>query len=506
MSSTPGQRDAQISARRETILTTRLQALHERTDCRFAVLMGLQWVAGIAAAMWVSPRTWTGLSSSTHVHVYAAIFLGGGLASLPICLVVTRRGKPLTRHVIAVAQMLTSALLIHLTGGRIETHFHIFGSLAFLSCYRDWRILVSAAVVVAADHWIRGVYWPESVYGVLASNSWRLAEHVGWVVFELAFLIPSLRQSLREMRDIAEQQAMLEMTCEVVEAEVDRRTKDLNQALKETADAKGQLEDAVHGLTRRNRDLDEFTYVASHDLQEPVRKLVSFSSLLEKDLGEDLNPRAKEDLGFITDAAYRMQNLIQDLLALSRAGRKSIKFQNVSLETSVGRALDSLELRVGESGAEIRRDPLPSVCGDATLLTQVYQNLIGNALKFVSCENPLIHITAEQDGDRFILGVRDNGIGIEAGHYEQIFLPFKRLHGRGEYEGTGVGLAICQKVVELHGGTLWVESEPGQGSHFRFTLAPRPSEPGGPDSSVAEGAAVNTNQRQPAGLLLQPVS
>ena len=149
--------------------------LHRRTDRMFARLMIAQWIAGIAAALWLSPRTWIGEASLVHVHVWAAIFLGGAIASLPIFLTWQRPGRTLNRHVIAIAQMATSGLLIHLTGGRIETHFHVFGSLAFLAFYRDWRVLVTATFVVAADHILRGSLWPQSVFGVLTPNHWRLS-------------------------------------------------------------------------------------------------------------------------------------------------------------------------------------------------------------------------------------------------------------------------------------------------------------------------------------------
>lgn len=229
------------------------------------------------------------------------------------------------------------------------------------------------------------------------------------------------------------------------------------------------LETLTDDLTRRNADLDEFTYVASHDLQEPLRKLISFSALLQKDVGPDISDNAQRDLKFITEAAHRMQNLVQDLLALSRTGRVEIDMQPVSMQSCAQRAIEALDTRIQESGAQISSDDLSTVHGDTTLLTQLYQNLIGNAIKYCNGQ-PVIHLTLEQGQDGLIFGLRDNGIGIKPEYHDQIFAPFKRLHGRGQYEGTGVGLATCRKVVERHGGTIWVESQPGQGSHFKFTL------------------------------------
>ncbi len=196
--------------RAATLFHEHQERIYLRTDRLFAGLMIAQWLAGIAAALWISPRTWIGSESLVHLHVYAAIFLGGAVTSLPVFLAWKRPGHALTRHVIAVAQMLTSALLIHLTGGRIETHFHIFGSLAFLAFYRDWRVLVTATVVTAIDHAVRGSFWPQSIFGVLTVDNWRWIEHASWVVFEDIFLIISIRQSTREMCEVAQQRSDLE--------------------------------------------------------------------------------------------------------------------------------------------------------------------------------------------------------------------------------------------------------------------------------------------------------
>jgi signal transduction histidine kinase len=231
------------------------------------------------------------------------------------------------------------------------------------------------------------------------------------------------------------------------------------------------LEAAYAEVERRNVELDQFTYLASHDLQEPLRKLLAFGSLLPKDLEGELPQKAAQDLGFITDAARRMQTLVRDLLALSRAGRNAMSREPVRLDACVDRALQDLALRIEESQAVVERVPLPEVLGDATLLTQLYQNLLGNALKFVlPGRRPEIRLTAERAGEEWVLGVQDNGLGIKPEYAETIFAPFKRLHGVGEYEGTGIGLAICRRVVERHGGRIWVESEPGRGSHFRFAM------------------------------------
>ena len=252
------------------------------------------------------------------------------------------------------------------------------------------------------------------------------------------------------MHEDAEQKAQLEQSHLTIEEEVSRRTAD---------------------LARKNKELDEFTYVASHDLQEPVRKLISFSKLLEQDAGEALPERARRDMTFIVEAALRMRDLIQDLLALSRAGRAAMKIEPTRLDECVKGALEALELRIKEAQAEILTDPMPEVPADKTLITQLYQNLVGNALKFTPPgRTPKIRLSAARRGEKWELAVEDNGLGIKSEYAERIFKPFQRLHSRGEYEGTGIGLAICKKAVERHGGQIWVESEPGAGSRFKFTL------------------------------------
>jgi len=183
-----------------------------RTDRMFAALMVIQWLAGIGVAAWMSPRAWEGSSSHIHPHVWAAIFLGLSITVFPVLLAVFRPGATSTRYFVAIAQMLMGALLIHLTGGRIETHFHVFGSLAFLAFYRDWKVLIPATLVVAADHFLRGMFWPQSVYGVLSASNWRTFEHAGWVLFEVFFLIISCVLSQRDMWEKALKHASLDVT------------------------------------------------------------------------------------------------------------------------------------------------------------------------------------------------------------------------------------------------------------------------------------------------------
>ncbi len=199
-----------------------------RADKLFAVLMVLQLIAGVIGAIALTPRTWAGGESWVHLHVWASVGIGMAIAAGPLFMIWARPGQPATRYTIAVAQMLFSILLIHISGGRIEAHFHIFGSLAFLAFYRDWRVFIPATAVIAVDHLVRGIFWPESVFGVLAASPWRAAEHAGWVLFEDFFLVWSCVQSCKEMRLIAQTQVNLEETNQAIEVKVQQRTEELH--------------------------------------------------------------------------------------------------------------------------------------------------------------------------------------------------------------------------------------------------------------------------------------
>lgn len=219
---------ALIRERSDKLFRQHQQQVFVRTDRMFAALLIVQWAASIAVALWLSPQAWVGSTTSIHIHVWAALVLGGIITAGPVALALWSPGRVLTRHIIATAQVLTSALLIHLTGGRIETHFHVFGSLAFLAFYRDWRVLITASAVVAADHLLRGIYWPQSVYGVLSATWLRSFEHAGWVVFEDIFLLRACVLSTREMRQIADRTAELEATNALIEQRVIERSQQLH--------------------------------------------------------------------------------------------------------------------------------------------------------------------------------------------------------------------------------------------------------------------------------------
>jgi PAS domain S-box-containing protein len=226
----------------------------------------------------------------------------------------------------------------------------------------------------------------------------------------------------------------------------------------------------IEELARSNAELEQFAYVSSHDLQEPLRMIGSYLQLLQRRYYGELDDKADKYIDFAVDGASRMQNLINDLLEFSRVTTRAREFESTDCELVLNQVLSNLELSIKESGAVISHDHLPIIMADSTQLAQVFQNLISNAIKFHSEKTPEITISVRKEDNNWILSVADNGIGIDPKHGERIFEVFKRLHKRRDYPGTGIGLSICKKIVERHGGHIWVESEPGKGSIFYFTL------------------------------------
>jgi signal transduction histidine kinase len=223
-------------------------------------------------------------------------------------------------------------------------------------------------------------------------------------------------------------------------------------------------------LARSNRDLEQFAYVASHDLQEPLRMVATYTQLLAERYRGKLDENADKYIHYAVDGALRMQKLVQDLLAFSRVGRQGATLRSIDCNVVLRGALQNLEAALQESGAVVTADSLPVVTADSAQLTQLFQNLIGNGIKFRGEGTPRIQIKAEGKDKEWTFSVEDNGIGIASDQTENVFVIFRRLHTREEYSGNGIGLSICKKIIEHHGGRIWVESEPGHGSTFKFTL------------------------------------
>jgi PAS domain S-box-containing protein len=242
------------------------------------------------------------------------------------------------------------------------------------------------------------------------------------------------------------------------------------QDITERKSTEAVLAEKSEALARSNTDLSQFAYFASHDLQEPLRMVSSYLQLIEQRYKDKLDAAGIEFISFAVDGANRMQNMINDLLAFSRVGTRGKLFEPTDCEVVLNQALSNLQIAIAESQAVITHDSLPIVTADNSQLIQLFQNLIANALKFHAQAVPLIHISAQTKGSEWLFSVRDNGIGIDPQYFGRLFIIFQRLHSKSEYPGTGIGLALCKRVVERHGGKIWVESMPGQGSIFYFTI------------------------------------
>ncbi len=254
--------------------------------------------------------------------------------------------------------------------------------------------------------------------------------------------------------------------------------------------AESELAQKVQELARSNAELEQFAYIASHDLQEPLRMVATYTQLLAERYRGKLDEQADKYIHYAFDGATRMQTLIQDLLAFSRAGRQEVTLSRTDCNLIVAQALQNLQVVLKESNAQVKCAALPAVMVNASQLAQVFQNLIANAIKFRGPEIPTIHISTERQGEEWFFSVADNGMGIAPEYCEDIFVIFRRLNTRNEYPGNGIGLAICRKIIEQHGGRIWVTSREGYGSTFKFTLPAR--EPPQDHAPVYQG-------RNPAG-------
>jgi two-component system sensor histidine kinase/response regulator len=557
------------SDRAEELFQQHRRQIFRQTDQLFARLMLFQWVACIIIALVVSPRSWDGAVSQVHIHVWSAILIGGAISLFPVWMTRVWPGSFATRNVIAVAQMLMSALLIALTGGRIETHFHVFGSLVVLSFYRDWRVLVPATIVVALDHFLRGIYLPYSVYGVLSASPWRSMEHAGWVIFENVFLVISCFRGIREMRFIASRTAALEASDQrsrqlfddapigmAVVAVDNEKFKQMNGRFSEMVGyseqelldrtpidlthpddvaetrrlVKGLLEGAercsvekrylrkngdvvwanrtacvirdkdghprdflimVEDITERKRAEEavreakqeaeranlaksEFLSRMSHELRTPLNAILGFGQLLERQ-----NPTAQQQarVEHIMSAGRHLLDLINEVLDISRieAGHLQLSVEAVFIAEVLDAALALMRPLAAARSMKLSIDASLEedvyVLADQQRLKQVLLNLLTNAVKYTPAGGRISVSLDRSDPAKTRLFVTDNGPGIGADKVARLFTPFDRLGAeQSEVEGTGLGLALCQRLMHAMGGDIGLNSKLGEGSAFWIEL------------------------------------
>ena len=336
---------------------------------------------------------------------------------------------------------------------QIRDQLLMMGGIASLALAAAWR-LGRSGIVHPARH-LAGVARALSA-GHLEVRSTLRGGEFGEIGTAFNQMAETLSQRIHELNTVQED---LRRAHDELELRVEERTGELHRALAE--------------LHRSNQELEQFAYMVSHDLQEPLRMVASYTQLLERRYKNQLDANAREFIGYAVEGAERMQGFIQDILQYSRVGTHGRPFERLQVGHVVRQALDNLRVAIEEQGAQVVCGPLPDLDGDPVQLGQLFQNLIGNALKFSGPEPVRIEIAAAWREGVWEFVVRDNGIGIQPEDFERVFIIFQRLHARQEYQGSGIGLAICKRIVERHGGRIWVESEPGKGSAFYFTLPER---------------------------------
>lgn len=486
----------------EKLFDRRNRTVARRTDRMFIRLMFAQWVVAIVLAFTLTPRTWAGSTSEVHVHVYGALFFGGLFISLPAYLSYRRPGAKVTRHVIAGAQMLWSGLLIHLCGGRIETHFHIFGSLALLAFYRDLYILIPATLVTAGDHLLRGMLWPESIFGVADPVWWRAFEHAGWVLFIDVFLVLNCKHSLDTLRALCTREVRMQVAEDQARTAIGEkiRTQERARAEEEIASA------------RKMEAVGQIAAGVAHEINTPTQYVSDNVVFLERAFGsfnkvvgaakDVVNATEDDSLGQIKALAKVMKRGKLDFLTAeipralseSREGLERVativsamkEFSHpsdgeqtpVDLVRTINTTL-TVARNEWKYVAEVETD-FPEDLSLVPLVrdefSQVILNIVVNAAHAISdvtddgaTGKGTIRIEITQDESWTELRISDTGGGIAADHLEKVFEPFFTTKEVGK--GTGQGLAIAHAVVvKRHRGRIHVESEVGEGTTFVIGL------------------------------------
>jgi signal transduction histidine kinase/CheY-like chemotaxis protein len=436
-----------VAVRAQELYEQQQCATNQKVDRWFAALLGFQYAACVFSAIWLSPRAWT-VPHDSQLNLFAGIFLGGAVTLLPIAFALVLPGRVMTRHIIAVGQMLMSGLLVHLMGGRLETHFHVFGSLAFLAFYRDWKVLLTASLVVTLDLLFRGIYWPQSVFGFAHPAPWRWLEHVGWILFADVFLISLIQQTRTILWSLVQRRAELER-------------------------ARDAAEQASHAK-------DEFIAVLSHELRTPLTPaLMTLSSLAEDDRVESA---VRAELALVRRNVELEARLIDDLLDLTRIARGKLQLTqgNLDLHTVIDRIVDTCGVEFQEKNLTVQREYHARrswVHGDEVRLQQVFWNLLKNAIKFTPSGGK-IEIHSSDVAERIKIDVVDSGRGIEAEVLPRLFHRFEQggAEVTRQFGGLGLGLSICRAIVELHHGAIRAESRgAGWGATFTVILPARVS-------------------------------
>ncbi len=437
--------------------------IHTQTSRGFAILLPVEWAAAMLLGLSLSPHPGQGTGSDLHPHILPALCLSGVITSLAVLLALTRPRAVSTRHAVAIGQMSLSAVIIYLSGGRMEMHLHVLASLAFLTYYRDWRVLLTAAAVLAGARGVPGLWFPESLVGVPAADTWRSLRHAVWFGFAALALMRISHRKTIEMWEIAKRQTASEMFTSELEQTIQQRTRELAQA-KESAEA-------------ANRAKTDFLAHASHEIRTPMNAIIATADVLFE---SDLNPEQRECVEIFRSAGASLMMLINDLLDLSKieSGRLQLESLEFNLESIVDQAIDLVAATARAKRLTLlsRLEPgtALSLVGDPARLKQILLNLLANALKFTDSGEVMLTIrnSAAAELGRIEFAVSDTGVGIPQEKLATIFEAFNQADSstNRKYGGTGLGLAISRQLVEAMGGRLTVTSAPQNGSTFSFAV------------------------------------
>jgi two-component system sensor histidine kinase/response regulator len=466
----PGRRpNTDATQQIERLFQQQREQTYRWTHRMFLWLLPMQWVLAIALAA----------VRSQEGHVYLAVLLGGLINAAPITLMLLRPGWRATRNVVAVAQMLWSALLIYLTGARLETHFHVFGSLAFLAFYKDWRVLLLATLTLAGELALMGFFWT----GVATRDLWHFVGYAGWVAFEVAVLVLSCLRGTRQDLESAVQQASLISAHASVEEEVVRRTAQLEGEIAERKAQAEQLRYAQESAEAANRAKSDFLANMSHEIRTPMNGVIGMSEIL---LDSQLNAVQRDCVETIRGSGNALLTLINDILDFSKieAGKLALEELDIELRDTLEDVARLLSIQAHAKGLEVtvQIDPrVPDrVRADAGRIRQILLNLCGNAVKFTARGEVALAlelVDSTDDGHLVRCEVRDTGMGIPPERLGALFAPFTQVDNSTtrRFGGTGLGLSIVRRLAELMGGEAGVQSTLGVGSSFWFTARLKPA-------------------------------